>query len=305
MSLDQALALLKRGKLSEGIAILEALYLDTPDDYDVVYNLGLARSEAGDFDGAIELLLVATSLEPNELQPHTALAVAFARLNRLDDALKHIDVAIGIDPKNANTLQNKGAILSKLGRYDEAVSTLLSIGAAGDTIPEVQYGLGELYELMEDSTNAQIRFKNVLTIPGNAPVREFAREALTRIASTTLHTRSDGKLRMDAVLYIGAALDKFEAMKPAEVKLLVYDIASKGLKGLDINNPSKTYSVKSMPGEFTGLQLVSYLYAGLKFIGLDDDIGLDLSQEFAVAQKLRGGINSLILKNFRTFRIAA
>lgn len=298
MSLDTAIGLLHRGKLAEGIAILESLYIDTPDDYDVVHNLGLARSEAGDLAGAIELLSHAAALKPDEPAPHSALAVAYARLNQLDDALHHIDLAIAIDPNNANTLQNRGAILSKVGRYEEAVSTLLSIGAAGDMIPEVQYGLGELYERMDDTKNAQIRYQKVLTIPGNAPVREFAREALSRIASTTLHTRADGNLRMDAVLYMGAALDKFEKMDPEDVKILVYDIASTGLKGFDINDPSKTYTVKSMPGSFTGLQLVSYMYAGLKMIGLEKNAGIDLSQEFHVAQELRGGGKSPITEKF-------
>jgi hypothetical protein len=41
-----------------------------------------------------------------------------------------------------------------------------------------------------------------------------------------------------------------------------------------------------MSGEFTGLQLVSYMYVGFKIIKPEVDIGMDFSEEYKTAQEL-------------------
>ena len=62
-----------------------------------------------------------------------------------------------------------------------------------------------------------------------------------------------------------------------------------GQRGLDVNNPEHTYRLRSLPGEFTGLQLVSYLYVGRKQIAPDSDVGFDLAREYEAAQALHAG----------------
>ncbi|GAG74318.1 unnamed protein product, partial [marine sediment metagenome] len=65
-------------------------------------------------------------------------------------------------------------------------------------------------------------------------------------------------------------------------------LALKGQSGLDINNPDIKYTLNSLAGEFTGLQLVSYMYVGFNKIAPDQDIGVDLSDEYNMALKLFG-----------------
>jgi len=55
---------------------------------------------------------------------------------------------------------------------------------------------------------------------------------------------------------------------------------------LDISNPEKKYTLKSLEGEFSGLQLVSYMYVGLKKMEPDRDFGMDLEKEYLAAEKL-------------------
>jgi hypothetical protein len=49
------------------------------------------------------------------------------------------------------------------------------------------------------------------------------------------------------------------------------------------------YTLKSLPGSFSGLHLVSLLYTGSKLINPMFDCGIDLSQEYARALKLANG----------------
>jgi hypothetical protein len=70
------------------------------------------------------------------------------------------------------------------------------------------------------------------------------------------------------------------------VQKIAFEIALKGRGGLDINDPDKRYTLNSMPGDFTGLQMVSYMYVGFQITAPDQDVGIDLSAEYNEARRL-------------------
>jgi hypothetical protein len=53
-------------------------------------------------------------------------------------------------------------------------------------------------------------------------------------------------------------------MSHEQVKKIGAEIAILGRSGFDVNNPAKRYQVKSMEGDFSGLQLVCYMYVASK-----------------------------------------
>lgn len=55
---------------------------------------------------------------------------------------------------------------------------------------------------------------------------------------------------------------------------------------MDINNPDIRYTLKSISGDFSGLQLLSYMYVGFGKIDLKMDVGIDFSQEYKMAVSL-------------------
>ena len=57
----------------------------------------------------------------------------------------------------------------------------------------------------------------------------------------------------------------------------------KGQSGLDINNPAKQYTLKSLPGEFSGLHLLAIMYAAFQKVDPSADLGADFSKEYAMA----------------------
>lgn len=61
----------------------------------------------------------------------------------------------------------------------------------------------------------------------------MAEEALTRIGQDELRSAVDGGLRMDAVMYMQAALDRFAKLDQAKVGQIVMEIALLGRNGLD------------------------------------------------------------------------
>jgi hypothetical protein len=53
--------------------------------------------------------------------------------------------------------------------------------------------------------------------------------------------------------------------------------------GLEINDPAKQYTLKSLPGEFSGLQLLAIMYAAFQRVDSSADVGADFAGEYAVA----------------------
>ena len=58
------------------------------------------------------------------------------------------------------------------------------------------------------------------------------------------------------------------------------------MNGIDVNNADSSYRLRSLPGEFSGLQLVCLEYVAFKQAAPQLDIGFDLSREYEMAQHL-------------------
>ena len=61
-----------------------------------------------------------------------------------------------------------------------------------------------------------------------------------------------------------------------------------GTRGIDVNNPQSHYTLKNLPGEYSGLHLLSIEYVAFKKFAPTQDIGFDLSAEYEAALKLFG-----------------
>jgi len=69
----------------------------------------------------------------------------------------------------------------------------------------------------------------------------------------------------------------------SEIQTIGVEIAILGQRGLDINNPDQKYSLRSLPGQFSGLHLCSIMYAAFKQFAPDEDVGIDFSIEYGAA----------------------
>jgi tetratricopeptide (TPR) repeat protein len=194
-----------------------------------------------------------------------------------------------IDPQNPYALKNLGAIYGKEGDDQKAVEYLTSSFEINPEDPQVAFGIGLAYKRMGDLKNASTYFDEVLALKAPDTLVNMAKEALTEIAAEGL--KSTG-YRMDAVFYLTHALEIFQDKSLEDIKYISFEIALKGQSGLDINDPSTKYQLSSLEGEFTGLHLVCIMYAGFKKFAPDTDAGIDLSEEFEMAQKMFNPVDS-------------
>jgi len=107
--------------------------------------------------------------------------------------------------------------------------------------------------------------------PGKAQV-DFAKEPAGQSAVT---------------MYMLAALQHFNGMSPDKIKEIGFEIGLLGQQGIDHENMEQRYYLKSIPDkEFTGLQILSYMYVAFQFIDSKLEMGLNFKKEFEAAKRI-------------------
>jgi tetratricopeptide (TPR) repeat protein len=123
--------------------------------------------------------------------------------------------------------------------------------------------------------------KRIIEIAPYTRQANSAKEFLTQLASMSIQGKG---LRMDVVRYCTEALGLFTKAGGDKTKTIAAEIGLLGGNGLDLNSPEQKYSLKSLPGKFSGLQLLSYMYVAFKQLDPNLDVGVDFSKEYSAAK---------------------
>jgi len=280
---EQALNFIQAGRLDEARIYLEELLKQNPTDADLLYNLGMLYTDLGKPMTAIPLLKKCIEISPPHANAHVALGFAHMSIGDLNTAKERTLEALKILPNDPVALRNLGGIFGKENDYLNAFYHLQKSYNIDPHDPQTVYGLAFSYMSLNDFENAEKYFKVVLDMRAPETIKELAREGLGEIAYKTL--KSQGP-RMDVVFYILSSLEIFKGKSTQQVKDISFEIGLLGRQGFEINDPTKKFTLRTLPGEFTALQLVSIMYAGFKQFEPILDIGMDFSEEYDLALKM-------------------
>lgn len=286
---EYALTLLKRGEYEQAEPLLENLLAANRDDSDLLYNLGMVYSDTGRVIQAIELLSRAVEFNSESANTFVALGVAYQRNGEPSEALEALRNAVALDPANSYAHRNLGGILASLGAYKEAEPHLQEAVRLAPDDQQAVYGLAATLHKLDDDARlkeADDLYQRAIEIDPASQVAEIARRARSGMAQESFRETGGEAPRMDAVMYCLDALEKFDAMTPEQIQAVTVEIAMLGRQGLDTNESTPKYNLRSLPGNFTGLQLVSIMYVGFQRIAPGQDVGFNLSREYQTAQQL-------------------
>ena len=286
-ALQSALARLKSGDLPRGIQSLRLLLRMRPNDELVHYNLGLALSDTSQLHAAVRHLREALRLAPDMTNAKVALGVALMRKRELPEAERLLVEAVAEEPENPYALRNLGgclfALRKELPRAEDCLRKSTQMNADDQ---QAWFGLGQVCEAegkLEDADKAYLR---VLDINFHNDIAEMAKQSRSRLTQHSMRATVGGGIRMDAVMYCLSAMKQFDDMTPEQVKQAAFEIATVGTRGLDPNNPDKKHTLRSLPGTFSGLQLLSYMFVAFKRVSPETNIGFDLAREFEAAKQM-------------------
>ena len=289
-ALDYVMPMLKAGKLTEALPYLESLTKSAPASAVVLYNLGIVYSELGQFDEAVIRLERAVQLDPGYAHAWVGIGTAYHRMRKPDQALEAFERAVEADPSDGYTRRNLGGMLIGFKRIEEAVVHLRQALQLMPDDPQAIFGLATALEQIgtrgadEEADRLYLRF---IEEHPNSPMVEQAEKARTAFAHRRLKASSVGGFRPDVMMYIASAFQTFEKLGPQKRQAIALEIAMLGRNGLDINDPDDKYTLKSLPGKFSGLRLLAIMYTAFRQIDPTMDTGADFSAEFKAATEMQ------------------
>ena len=281
--LSYALMLIKANKLDGAKDLLEELIKTDPQDKDILYNLGMCYTELDEPDKAVKTLTECVRCYPNYANAYVALGFAHSRLADFKKAKECFLRALEIDPVNSFALRNLGGLYGKVNDYAKAIECFEKSFSINNEDQVTAYGLGYTYYQKGKLDKALEYFKVVIALDGSTTIADLAKDLTREIAEINLKAKG---FRTDAMFYCLGALQYFAGKESDKIREVAHEIGFKGMQGLAINDPEKRYTLKTMEGSFTGLQLVSYMYVGFQIIDSSQDVGIDLSAEYQAALKL-------------------
>lgn len=293
-SVDEALnhivPLLKSGRLREAVPLLESLTKGQPANAHVLYNLGIAYSELGQFDEAVIRLKRCLQVQPKRAHAWVGLGTAYERLGKLDLAREALEKAVALAPKDGYAQRNLGAVLGQLKRPREALSHLRKAVSALPEDRQALYGLAITLYQMKDDPKAQAEADASLArfierFPED-PLAEEARTLRTAYAQSGLKRGSIAGMRPDVMFYILGALQRFSERGDAWRQSVTFEIALLGRQGLDVHDPAEKYTLRNLAGTFSGLHLLAIMYAGFRQMDPSVDTGADFAEEYRMALTL-------------------
>ena len=86
---------------------------------------------------------------------------------------------------------------------------------------------------------------------------------------------------------IAGALQTFKKLGAQKRQVIALEIAVLGRSGLDINDPEDKYTLKALPGKFSGLHLLAIMYTAFRQIDPTMDTGADFGAEYQVALEMQ------------------
>lgn len=287
---DAALRYAKTGRFEQAISILEQLAVEEPRNPDILYNLGMCYTELGRPDAAIRTLKQCVKWQPDYANGHVALGVAYSKSGDQSEAEKQLSNALGIEPENPYAHRNLGALYADQDKLEQAIEHFEHAAKYIPSDPQTNYGLGLAYFHQGQVDKADSYLKKVVATTSPAHIKGRAKDILRTIAE--MNFRAKG-YRPDAMFYCLSALKTFKGMSKDMIQKITFEIALKGRSGFDVNKLSRKYGLNSLPGEFSGLQLVCYMYVGFKEFAPEQDVGFDISREYGDALTLfRKGIDA-------------
>jgi tetratricopeptide (TPR) repeat protein len=252
----------------------------------VLYNFGLALSDMGRLPEAEEHLRHALEIDPTHTNTVVALGVALARQGRHADAVVVLRIAVLQEPDNPWAQRNLGACLLCIGQFQEAEHCLRRAVERNPMDQQSIVGLAQALEANGKIAEADALYIKTIEMDARSPAADVARDARSKLAQGSFQGRAPGGFRPDAVMYLLGAMQKFGPMSREEVQKIAFEIGIVGQRGLDINDSSQKYSLKSLSGQYSGLHMICMMYVGFKIVAPTEDIGFDLSKEYALARSM-------------------
>ncbi|MBC6434143.1 tetratricopeptide repeat protein [Nostoc sp. HG1] len=134
------------------------------DAQQTLYQEGVNKYEAGNYEGAVEHLNQAIELDPKNALAYNKRGDAYYRLGDYEQAQADSSQAISLNPQDANAYFDRGFAFSELGKYKEAIADYTQAIKLNSKDAYAYYGRGLARTQLKDNKGAIGDFSKAIAL---------------------------------------------------------------------------------------------------------------------------------------------
>lgn len=169
-----------QNRLEQQAEYYEGLVSKEPNNPDHRVNLGYSYHLIDKSEDAIKQLQVAIDLDKENVAAYFNLGLVYNEQERYDDALKQSKKVVELAPKDYKGHLLEGMVFRKMKKYDEALASLQEADKLMPVNNDIIFEIGKVAEDQGKIQDAEELYKKALSYD---PLYKPASEALTRLAS--------------------------------------------------------------------------------------------------------------------------
>ena len=162
--LQQGLTLHQKGLLTEANSLFAEILQQQPQHFDALHLQGVIAAQRKDYPLAVEKMLLALQLNPDNAAAHYNLGNTLKEQAQLDAALRHFDRAIQLKPDYAEAYCNRANTLKDLQQPDAALINYQQAIALKPDFVDANYNLGIMLHATKQSEAAIKCYETAIAI---------------------------------------------------------------------------------------------------------------------------------------------
>jgi tetratricopeptide (TPR) repeat protein len=286
--LVQSRDLLSDGQVQSAASILWTMLriesIPREDFIEGTFLLGSAYSILNRHDDAISVLEVAVECDPEHPMAMSSLGYAELSQGNPNLAEEWFRKSLSIEPNNHWALKNLGICLANERRFADAqVELRRCLQLTPDDIG-VMVSLGQCLHHLGDLTGAKEQFSRAQRLGGPEHLLGMAHDYLAKYEKYATGTECNDFNEV-AYGHMVDALHRLSGMDRELKRAVVIELVLLAAKGMAINDLETKHRLRTLDGEFDGLYLSCLFYAAAQEVIPGEDIGIDFSREY---QKAKG-----------------
>jgi len=151
----QAQILKAQGRATEASWAYEKLVSDNPKDFNAWNNLGNARHQVGDLEGALTAFQHGRQIDPRSSLIHTNMGRVLISMDRYEDACLMLEKAALLAPKDAAPLLELGRTLTSIDHVEAGLRALGAAARLDPSDPRIFQAIAIAFADLENNEQAE------------------------------------------------------------------------------------------------------------------------------------------------------
>ena len=166
----QAQILKAQGRTTEASWAYEKLVSENPEDFSAWNNLGNARHEAGDLEGALQAFQHARQIDPQSSLLHTNMGRVLISMDRYEEACLILEKAALLAPKDPAPLLELGRTLTSINHIEGGLRALGTAARLAPSDPKIFLAIAVAFMDLENNDQAEKALRFAINAdPGFVP----------------------------------------------------------------------------------------------------------------------------------------